>query len=139
MSENKKISKVVKIIIALIVLAALIVGGIFIYSEFGPKKTEGEKQITIEVVDNEGKSTVYELRTDAKSLQEAMDEAEGLTYSGTEGQYGLMIDTVNGVKADYSVDQSYWGFYVNGEYCNYGIKEQPVNDGDEFRIAYTTD
>ena len=139
MSENKKISNVVKIIIALIVLAALIVGRIFIYSEFGPKKTEGEKQITIEVVDNEGKSTVYELRTDAKSLQEAMDEAEGLTYSGTEGQYGLMIDTVNGVKADYSVDQSYWGFYVNGEYCNYGIKEQPVIDGDEFQIAYTID
>lgn len=139
MSENKKISNVVKIIIGLIVLAALILGGIFIYSKFGPKKLEGEKQITIEVVDNEGKSTVYELRTDAETLQEAMDEAEGLTYSGTEGQYGLMIDTVNGVKADFSVDQSYWGFYVNGEYCNYGIKEQPVADGDAFKIAYTID
>jgi len=66
-----------------------------------------------------------------------MDEAEGLTYSGTEGAYGLMIDTVNGETADYSVDASYWSFNVNGEYCNYGIDQQPVNDGDAFSIVYT--
>ena len=30
-----------------------------------------------------------------------------------------------------------FGFYVNGEYCNYGVSEQPVEDGDEFSIVYT--
>ena len=76
------------------------------------------------------KNTTYELKTDAKYLKEAMDEAEGLEYSGTEGQYGLMIDTVNGVRADYTLDGAYWSFYVNDEYCNYGISEQPIEDGD---------
>ena len=32
---------------------------------------------------------------------------------------------------------AYWGFSVNGQYCNYGIDEQPVEDGDAFVIAYT--
>ena len=27
--------------------------------------------------------------------------------------------------------------YINGEYCNYGISEQPVADGDVFKIEYT--
>lgn len=139
MSENKKLNNVVKIIIGLIVLAALIVGGVFMYSKFGPQTQTGSKEITIEVVNKAGESTIYELRTDAETLQEAMDEAEGLTYNGTDGPYGLMIDTVNGETADYSVDQSYWGFYVNGDYCNYGIKEQPVLDGDAFKIVYTID
>ena len=138
MSEKKKISNVVKIVIGLIVLAALIVGGIFIYSKFGPQTQAGEKHITIEVIDKEGKSTVYELHTDAKVLQEAMDEADGLTYTSYEGPYGPTVDAVNGITADFNVDGAYWGFYVNDEYCNYGISEQPVADGDEFQIIYTT-
>ena len=28
-------------------------------------------------------------------------------------------------------------FYVNDEYCNYGVSEQPVEDGDKFSIVYT--
>ncbi|MEE0967314.1 MAG: DUF4430 domain-containing protein, partial [Bacilli bacterium] len=44
---------------------------------------------------------------------------------------------VNGVTADYNTDGAYWGFYVNEEYCNYGIDQQPVNDQDAFQIVYT--
>ena len=101
------------------------------------KPVAGSKEIVIEVVDNNQETTTYELKTDAEYLEQAMNEAEGLTFSGTEGTYGLMIDTVNGVVADYNVDGAYWSFYVNGEYCNYGISEQPVEDGDAFQIVYT--
>ena len=120
---------------ALIALLALAMA--FVYMTFGEKPVEGSKSITIEVVDSAAKSTVYSLKTDAQYLLQAMEEAEGLTFSGTEGQFGLMIDTVNGEKADYSVDASYWSFNVNGEYCNYGASEQPVEDGDAFSIVYT--
>ena len=37
------------------------------------------------------------------------------------------------VLASYSSQQ---GFYVNGEYCMYGIDSQPVNDEDMFEIVY---
>ena len=68
-----------------------------------------------------------------------MEEADGLTFSGAESEYGMMVDTVNGDLADYTADGAYWGFYVNGEYCNNGIDTQPVEDGDVFGIVYTTD
>ena len=128
--KNNKILKLAGIVVLALAM-------VFAFITFSEKPVEGSKAITIEVVDDEKKSTVYELKTDALYLQGAMDEAKGLTYEGDESQYGLMVHTVNGVKADYNVDQSYWAFYVNGEYCNYGIAEQPVNDQDAFKIEYT--
>ena len=117
--------------------AVAILVGIFII--FREKPVEGSKEITIEVINSEEKSTVYELKTDVEYLRQAMDEAKGLTYDGEDSQYGFAVYTVNGETADFSVDQSYWAFYVNGEYCNYGIDTQPVEDGDEFQIIYTAE
>ena len=67
-----------------------------------------------------------------------MDElkAKGdFTYEGTDGEYGLYIDSVNALKADYNVDKAYWAIYVNGEYGQLGADTQPVNDGDSFKLA----
>lgn len=126
-----------KIIIAVVcfVLAIAVLFGV--YKIFAPKTSEGSKEVKITVVDDKGEETSYEIKTDAEYLKQAMEEADGLEYSGEESDYGLMIDTINGVKADYDADGAYWGFYVNGEYCNYGIEEQVVNDQDEFTITYT--
>ena len=130
---NAKTKKVVGIVIALVVIAAVVIAGFALQ----PKTQKGSKTVTIEVVNSAGQSTTYTVHTDAEYLQQVMDEADGLTYSGTDGEYGMMVDTVNGETADYSVDSSYWAFYINGDYCNYGISEQPVADGDAFQIAYT--
>jgi len=118
----------------LVVLFAIVLTMFIVLRE---KPTDGEKSITIEVVNSAQQSTVYELDTDAQYLRQAMEEADGLTFDGDEGEYGMMVMTVNGETADYNVDQSYWSFYVNGEYCNYGIDTQPVADGDAFKIVYT--
>ena len=131
---NKK-----KVILGSGLLVVLIVAMTLIWTNFREKPVEGSKAITIEVVDSKGESEVYELKTDAEYLQQAMDEAkeDGLTYEGEDGQYGLMVTTVNGEKAVYEENAAYWSFYVNEEYCNYGIAEQPVEDGDTFEIVYT--
>lgn len=109
-----------------------------VYAAFGAKPVTGSKYVTIEVISQSQESTIYELQTDAEFLKQAMEEARGLTFSGTEGPYGLMIDTINGEKAEYNTNGAYWSFYVNDTYCNYGIESQPVLDGDSFTIAYTT-
>ena len=129
--------KNVKKVLAVLLLAALAAGMAFVYVRFGAKPVAGSKAITITVVDSAAKETVYSLRTDAEYLLGAMEEAEGLSFSGSEGPYGMMITEVNGETADYSVNGAYWGFTVNGEYGNYGVSEQPVHDGDAFVIAYT--
>ena len=137
--ENKSKTSSKKIIFGIVALAAVIVLFAVIYNVYRKKPVEGGKSITIEVVDGEQKSTVYELKTDAEYFRQAMEETEGLTFSGTESEYGMMVDTVNGVTADFNADGAYWSFYVNGEYCNYGIDTQPVLDGDAFSIVYTTE
>lgn len=121
---------------AFLATVAILVGIFIIFRE---KPVEGSKEITIEVINSKEKSKVYELKTDAEYLRQAMDEAKGLTYDGEDSQYGFAVYTVNGETADFSVDQSYWAFYVNGEYCSYGIDTQPVEDGDEFQIIYTAE
>lgn len=130
----KQGTKIALGIAAVVLVAAILVG---VYALFGPKGSEGTKNVTITVVASDGAKTEYSVKTDAEFLKGAMDQAEGLSYSGTESDYGLMVDTVNGERADYTLDGAYWAFYVNGEYCNYGIETQPVADGDAFIIQYT--
>lgn len=137
MSETAKKGNAKKIVIAVAILAvaAVLFGGI--YAAFAPKASQGAKEITVEVVDNEEKSTTYTVKTDAEYLRQALEETKGLTVEGTESEYGLMVDTVNGLTADFNVDGSYWAFYVDGEYCNYGVDTQPVEDGQAYQIVYT--
>ena len=134
--NNKKTLKIAFGVGALVVLVAVFA---FVYSKFSAKPVAGEKAITIEVVDDTAASTIYELNTDAEFLRQAMEEAQaqGFTFGGAESEYGLMIDTINGLRADYTLDGAYWSFNLNGTYCNYGIDDQPVNDGDAFSIVYT--
>ena len=129
--KNKK--KLLGILLIVVLVAAMAL----VYGKFSEKPVEGSKNITIEVVNSKEESKVYELKTDAEYLIEAMEEAEGLTFEGEEGEFGMSIMTVNEETADFNVDASYWAFYVNEEYCNYGVSEQPVEDGDAFAIVYT--
>lgn len=135
MTEKKKINK--KALLGVGILVVVIAALAIIYATFSAKPVEGSKAITIEVVNKAQESTIYELTTDAEYLEQAMEEAEGLTFLATEGAYGLVVDTVNGERADYTLDGAYWSFLVNGEYCNYGISSQPVMDGDAFSVIYT--
>ena len=138
-TNNTNTKKKGLLILGIGILAVLIGLFIILFALFGPKTTEGSKNVTLSVVSKSGDSTTYETKTDALVLQELMDELkdEGFTYGGAESEYGLMVDTINGVRADYTLDDAYWSFYVNDGYSNYGISEQPVNDGDDFSIVYT--
>ena len=134
---NEKKFNSVAVILAAIGLVALIVIMTVLFLVFREKPVEGSKSISIEVISKEEISTKYELQTDAEYLRQAMEEAEGLEFTGSESEYGMMVETVSGELADYNVDGAYWAFYVNGDYCNYGIDTQPVEDGDAFSIVYT--
>ena len=134
-TKNKTMNKKILIAAAAVVVLAVVFG--VIYTVFSPKATVGAKKITVEVVDNEEKSTNYTVQTDAQYLRQALEEIKDLTIEGTESEYGLMVATVNGVKEDYNTDGAYWSFYVDGEYCNYGVDQQPIEDGQAYRIVYT--
>jgi len=130
--QNKKI--IIGLVILVAVIAALVIG----YQFLKPQPMKGDKTVQVTVVSEDQTTKEYDVQTDAEYLQQVMDEAEGLTYTGTEGDYGLMVEKVNDEIASYDENNAYWGFYVNDEYCNYSISEQPVADGDEFRIVFTS-
>ncbi len=131
MKANAK--KIIGVAVVVILIAALAV----MFILFREKPVEGSKNITIEVVNSLSESKLYELSTDAEYLRQAIEETEGLIVEGEETEYGLSVSAVNGERADFTLDGAYWGFYVNGEYCNYGVDTQPVEDGDAFKIEYT--
>lgn len=136
MSETKNTGNKRKIGIAVAALCAAAVLLGVIYLVFAPKAAAGGKAIVIEVVDDKQDTVTYETDTDAEYLRGAMEDA-GIEFSGTESEYGLMVETVNGLYADYVKDKAYWAFYMGEEYCNYGVDTQPVEDGKTYRIVYT--
>lgn len=129
--KNKK--KLLGLGVIVVVIAVLLL----VYNGFKEKPVEGSKAVTIEVINSAEESVVYEVKTDAEFLGQAMDEAEGLEYVGEEGPYGVMLTEVNGEQAIYEEDGAYWSVMVNGEYGNYGVDEQPIEDGDAFQIVFT--
>ena len=112
-----------------IILVAVIVLFAVLYAVFSQKGAAGAKNIVIEVVDD--------VKTDAEYLRGAMDDADGLTYDGTETDNGLMVETVNGLYADYVNDGAYWSILVDGEDGQYGVDQQPVEDGVTYQFVYS--
>ena len=125
--------KIIGVIAVIVVMAALL----GVYFAFREKPAEGCKVVSVEVVTSNGSSEIYETSTSALYLRQLLDEIDGITYGETQSGFGPMVTEVCGEVAIYEENGAYWAFYVNGEYCNYGISDQPVNDGDFFRIEYT--
>lgn len=123
----------------IIILAAVAAVMLGVYFFAKPKPAASAKAVVIEVRDKEGNEKSYSGNTDAEFLKDAMDDlsSAGFAYEASDSEYGLFVTSVNGVTAD-SADSAYWAVYVNGEYGQYGISEQPVADGDTFTFAYET-
>ena len=91
---------------------------------------EGDTKFTFLVFDKDGEETAFEVHTDQEIVGAALLEL-GL-ISGDEGEFGLYVKTVNGITADYEVDQTYWAFYVNGEYATSGVDTTKIQPGDVY-------
>lgn len=127
--KNKKL---ILAVVALVVVAAVLLG---VYFATRPKTTQGAKTFTVTVIHADQSEKTFTYHTDEEYLG-AVLMAEGLVQ-GTEGQYGLMIDTVDGEKAVWEESGAYWALYVGEEYAMTGVDQTPVNDGDSFKLVYT--
>lgn len=139
MSESGKKINGRKVALVVAILAAVMVIFGVVYAKNTRTAVAESKKITIEVVDDAGESAMYTVQTDAEYLRQAIEETEGLVVEGEEGTFGLFVKTVNGVTADYDTNGAYWAFFVDGGYCNYGVDEQPIEDGQVYRIVYTAE
>ena len=123
--------KTIIAIISLVLIVAVFAG---IYLATRPETSAGGKTFTLTVVHGDGTSKEFTISTDEEYLAPAL-KAEGILPE-SEGADGMYF-TVDGEKADYSVNQSYWGLFVGEEYAMLGMNDTPVNDGDSFKLVYT--
>lgn len=96
---------------------------------------EGATVFDFVVVDKDGNETKFEIHTDKTTVGEALLELK--LIEGEEGAYGLYVKKVNGITADYDVDQTYWAFYINGEMAMTGVDVTDVEAGAtySFKVA----
>ena len=93
---------------------------------------KGAKTAVVEIVTEE-KIVTITLKTDEEILGAAL-LAEKL-IGGEDGAYGLYVKEVNGVVADYDVDQTYWAFYADGKYAMTGVDTTPIEEGKIYRLS----
>ena len=91
---------------------------------------EGQTVFTFNVTDADGNETNFEIHTDKETVGDALLELN--LIAGEDSEYGLYVKTVNGITADYDKDQTYWAFYVNGEYAQTGVDSTNVTAGDTY-------
>lgn len=91
---------------------------------------EGKTMFLFTVVDKDGNETNFEIHTDKEIVGEALLDLE--LIAGDEGEFGLYVKTVNGITADYDVDQTYWAFYVDGEYAMTGVDATNIEEGKTY-------
>ena len=103
-------------IVLSVLLIAVILASVFAFASCGKKyvqQTDTAVGITVDasVMSNvEGKTL--------KDYMDALVEKKELTYSGKDSQYGIMLDTINNLKAD-ATKGEYWLIYSNDdEYSN---------------------
>ena len=92
---------------------------------------EGEKTFTLKVTAGE-KSITLTVHTNEKTLADALLALN--LVEGKNDQYGLYIKKVNGILADYDVDNYYWNLLVDGKTSFVGASGVDVNDGACFEF-----
>ncbi len=93
---------------------------------------DGAKTFEFEVICGKN-SVTFTVNTDETNLGEALLK-EGLV-EGDEGQYGLYVKRVNGVTADYDVNQYYWSFTKNGEMMMTGVDGEEIEAGAHYEMT----
>lgn len=94
-----------------------------------------EKSFVFKVVDLDGNEKSFDITTEAKTVGEALVTEK--LISGTQGDYGLMVDTVNGIRYEYAADGAYWAFYIDGEMAMTGVDSTDVVDGATYSFVAT--
>lgn len=124
-----------KLLVALIAFVAVIAVVVGIWFATRPQTTveEGSKAFTVVVVHADGTEKKFEYKTDGEYLGPVLVEKGLIVESDSPGLY----NTVDGVTADWNVDQSYWSFYVGDEMAMYGLDDAVIHDGDVFKLVYT--
>ena len=92
----------------------------------------GKTAFSLLIVDQDGAETAVEIHTDEATVGAALLALD--LIAGDTSEYGLYVKTVNGITADYDVDKTYWGFYIDGEYAMTGVDSTEIVAGTTYTL-----
>ena len=128
--QNKKL---VLAIVALVAVIAILVG---VYFATRPETQKGAKTITVIVVHSDKTEKVFTYHTDEEKLDKVL-LAEGL-IEGYTGEFGFVVEKVDGEAAIWDTDNAYWSLYIGEEYATTGVTDTNVYDGSTYKLVYET-
>lgn len=136
----KTMTRVALVVLALLTVISLVAcadvekTGVWEDATYTSDKTfgNGEKTVMVEVVAEE-QSITFTLKTDKETLADAL--TEHALIEGEDGAYGLYIKKVNGITADYDIDQTYWSLSKNGEMLMTGVSSTAIADGEHYELT----
>ncbi len=132
--KEKKSRRLPVIIGAAVLIVLVAVMGI-LYLNSRPQAQTGAKTITFVVVHSDETSREFVIHTDEEYLQGALEQ-ENL-IAGTEGDFGMYVQTVDGETVDESKEQ-WWCLTKNGEAHMLGVGETPIADGEQYEFTVAT-
>lgn len=104
-------------------------------TQTGDEGTATEATITVEVVHADESTKEFTYTTTEDMLGPVLLDEE--LVEGYIGEYGLVMEAVDGEQAIYEVDNAYWSLLINGEYAQTGADSTPVEDGSTYSLVYT--
>lgn len=119
------------------VVVLLLVMGLMGWLWLGSQEqaVQGDKEITITVVHKDSTEKVFQYDTEAEYLGELLLE-KGLA-EGATGPYGLEIHSVDGEKASWEENHSYWAIFIGEDYATTGADSIALTDGGRYSLVYT--
>ena len=113
------------------VLAIILVLSGTIYFMSRPTGTQGNKEITLNIVSTKTDyNTTETYKTDAEFLGDFLVENEIITFS--EGDFGRFITAVGDMEADDT--KEFWSISANDANSMFGIDETPLTDGFTYKL-----
>ena len=112
--------------ISVLILALMMLALACLFAACGSKEAEKKYTITVIVVNDKAEEKTFTVKTDRENL-----------VSGSDSEWGLVIDTVDGLRADYSVDQSWWALYEDDKMSEVGASSLQLKDGGVYKLVYT--
>ena len=96
---------------------------------------QGNTTFRFEVLDLEDNVLVWNVSTNETTVGDALLYL-GLV-SGDVSAFGLFVTEVNGIVADFGVDNTWWAFFIDGEMAMTGADATSIEQGRTYAFVLT--
>ena len=127
--KNKKL---IFAAVALVLVIALMAG---IYLGTRREAVEGQKNVTIVIVYEDGTEKKLEYATTCEYLSELLLEKELVTGYASQ-EYGFTIESVDSITLNWATDGAYWALYEGEEYATESAAGIVLTEGGIYRLVY---